>query len=107
MFAIEPDHLGIDQFDVAEQRLVSHHFAPSDGLWRHNPVPFRYVWPAELDLMARIAGLRLRERWGDWHGSPFGRQPSAVSVWRSQRRRAGRERLPRPARAPSRPRPGR
>ena len=45
-------------------------------------IPFRYVWPAELDLMARIAGLRLRDRWGDWRGSPFTAESrSHVSVW--------------------------
>lgn len=50
--------------------------------FRHRPIPFRYVWPSELDLMARLAGLRLRERWGDWHGAPVTAESrSHVSVW--------------------------
>jgi len=49
---------------------------------RHRTIPFRYVWPSELDLMARIAGLRLRDRWNDWRGSPFTEDSrSHVSVW--------------------------
>ena len=83
VFAMEPDHVGIDEWDVAEQRLVSHHFAPvPDGRWRYNPIPFRYVWAGEMDLMARLAGLRLRDRWSDWHGAPFGNDSrSVISVW--------------------------
>ena len=62
-FALEPTHVGFDEFDVARQGLVSHHFELIDGAWRSHPVPFRYVWPSELDLMARIAGMTLVERW--------------------------------------------
>ena len=82
-FASGPDHWGIDEFDVVDQRQVSHHFeATEDGLFRHSPIPFRYVWPSELDLMARLAGLRLRDRWGDWSGAPFTADSrSHVSVW--------------------------
>jgi SAM-dependent methyltransferase len=82
-FATGPDHWGIDEFDVVEQRMVSHHFlATEDGRFRHSPIPFRYVWPSELDLMARLAGMRLRDRWSDWSGAPFTADSRAhVSVW--------------------------
>jgi SAM-dependent methyltransferase len=81
-FAVEDGYWGIDEFDVVEQRQVSHHLhATEDGI-RHKWVPFRYVWPAELDLMARIAGLRLVERSADWHGAPLTADSrSHVSVW--------------------------
>jgi len=76
-FDVSDKHVGVDEYDVANQGLVSHHYTN-----RHHSVPFRYVWPAELDLMARIAGLSLRERWADWHGSPFtGESRTHVSVW--------------------------
>jgi SAM-dependent methyltransferase len=82
VFATDEDHWGIDEFDVAEQRLVSHHFTATEHGFRHEQIPFRYVWPSELDLMARLAGLRLRHRWGDWRGGPFTeRSRSHVSVW--------------------------
>ena len=62
--------------------MVSHHFiADRDGS-AASSLPFRYVWPSELDLMARLAGLRLRDRWADWHGAPFtANSRSHVSVW--------------------------
>jgi hypothetical protein len=67
---------------VVTQRQVSHHFTATENGFRHYPIPFRYVWPSELDLMARLAGLRLRDRWGDWRGAPFTEQSrSHVSVW--------------------------
>jgi SAM-dependent methyltransferase len=82
VFATGPDHWGIDEIDVVEQRMVSHHFLATGDGFRHSPIPFRYVWPSELDLMARLAGLRLRERWGDWGGAPFTAESRAhVSVW--------------------------
>jgi len=86
-FSVGADHLGIDEYDVVSQALTSHHYArPGDtgggsGLTLRS-IPFRYVWPSELDLMARIAGLRLRHRWEDWDGRPFtGLSRSHVSVW--------------------------
>ena len=81
-FAVEDGYWGLDEFDVVEQRQVSHHLhATGDGI-RHKWVPFRYVWPSELDLMARIAGLRLVERSADWHGAPLTAESrSHVSVW--------------------------
>jgi SAM-dependent methyltransferase len=81
-FAIEDGYWGLDEFDVVEQRQVSHHLIRTAEGIRHKPVPFRYVWPSELDLMARIAGLRLVERHADWHGAPLTAESrSHVSVW--------------------------
>ena len=81
-FDITPDRLGFDTFDVAEQRGVSHHYWVGAGRVETFSLPYRYVWPAELDLMARIGGMRLRERWSDWNRSPFtGESASHVSVW--------------------------
>jgi hypothetical protein len=82
-FAVSADRLGFDEYDVPAQGLVSHHYRVEDGALRVQAVPFRYVWPAELDLMARLAGLRLVHRWGDWDRSPFtAASGKHVSVWR-------------------------
>ncbi len=82
VIGIEDGYWGIDEFDVVEQRLVSHHFIATDEGIRRKSLPFRYVWPSELDLMARLAGLRLRERSADWHGAPLAEDSrSHVSVW--------------------------
>jgi SAM-dependent methyltransferase len=82
-FSITPTHLGFDRFEPAKQILHSHHYhLDPDGTMRSGSAPFRYVWPAELDLMARLAGMRLRERWGDWDRSPFTDESRKhVSVW--------------------------
>ena len=81
-FEVSPDHVGLDEYDVANQGLVSHHLWPEGDGWRKSSIPFRYVWPAELDLMARLAGMRLRERWQDWDRSPFTSESRKhVSVW--------------------------
>jgi SAM-dependent methyltransferase len=82
-FTVTPRHLGIDEYDIATQGLISHHYTfTADGQARVNSIPFRYVWPAELDLMARIAGLHLRERWADWNRDPFtSDSPKHISVW--------------------------
>ncbi|MEU9143944.1 class I SAM-dependent methyltransferase [Streptomyces sp. NPDC048349] len=88
-FDVSEQHLGFDTFDLVEQILVSHHFtrdgdgSDDDGRYRRSKSRHRYAWPAELDLMARIAGLELERRVADWDGSPF-TQDSAkhVSVWR-------------------------
>jgi len=82
VFATDDDHWGIDEFDIVNQRLISHHFTATEHGFEHGWTPFRFVWPAELDLMARLAGLRLRDRWGDWRGAPFTAESrSHVSVW--------------------------
>ncbi|MGP8059827.1 MAG: class I SAM-dependent DNA methyltransferase [Acidimicrobiales bacterium] len=81
-FAVTPDHLGFDEIDVATQTLHSHHYWLRDGALETFSAPFRYVWPSELDLMARIAGLTLRERWSDWNRSPFTSDSRGhISVW--------------------------
>ena len=81
-FDVTPDRLGFDTFDVARQRGVSHHYWVGAGRAETFSLPYRYVWPAELDLMARIAGMRLRERWSGWNRTPFtGESASHVSVW--------------------------
>lgn len=59
------------QFDTTEQRYSSYYLVFDEGTVRHVRVTFRYAWPAELDLMARLAGLRLRDRWSTWDGKPF------------------------------------
>jgi SAM-dependent methyltransferase len=80
--AVKEGYWGINEFDVVEQRMVSHHLIRTEEGIRHRPIPFRYVWPSELDLMARFAGLRLRNRSGDWTGAPFTADSrSHVSVW--------------------------
>jgi SAM-dependent methyltransferase len=83
VFAAEEDHWGIDEYDVANQGLVSHHFSRrEDGRFERSSIPFRYTWPAELDLMAQLAGMELRERWADWDRSPLtGESRKHVSVW--------------------------
>jgi len=82
-FAVTPTHLGFDEFiDLSAQISVSHHYWVVDGRLETFAAPFRYVWPSELDLMARLAGMTLRERWADWDRRPFtGDSPSHVSVW--------------------------
>ena len=82
VFDIGERHWGIDEYDVPSQGLVSHHFNVVDGRVEYGAWPFRYVWPAELDLMAELAGLRLRERWGGWNREPFTSDSKKhISVW--------------------------
>ncbi|HXZ62075.1 MAG TPA: class I SAM-dependent methyltransferase [Acidimicrobiales bacterium] len=79
---VTPSRLAFDELDVATQAGVSHHVWIHDGAAETFSVPFRFVWPAELDLMARLAGLSLRERWGGWRREPFtSDSPLHVSVW--------------------------
>jgi SAM-dependent methyltransferase len=81
-FTVGPARLGFDEFDVVHQGLVSHHHWLEDDGWHALSMPFRYVWPAELDLMAQLAGMRLRERYGDWNREPFTADSRKhVSVW--------------------------
>jgi SAM-dependent methyltransferase len=81
-FHVSATRLGFDEYDVASQGLVSHHYSVVDGRFEVASVPFRYVWPSELDLMARLAGMTLRERWGGWKREPFTSDSTAhVSVW--------------------------
>ncbi|GIF22074.1 SAM-dependent methyltransferase [Actinoplanes tereljensis] len=71
VFVETPEHRGVEEYDLATQIAISHHRWTIDGETHAFSSPHRYVWPAELDLMARIAGLTLRERWSDWHRTPF------------------------------------
>jgi SAM-dependent methyltransferase len=81
-FTVTPTHLGFDEYDVAPQGLISHHYWVVDGQLETRSTPFRYVWPSELDLMAQLAGMTLRERWSDWTRAPFTSDSrSHVSVW--------------------------
>jgi SAM-dependent methyltransferase len=81
-FDVSSTHLGFDEFDVASQGLISHHYSIVDGELEVVSMPFRYVWPSELDLMARLAGLALRERWSGWKREPFTSESTKhVSVW--------------------------
>jgi SAM-dependent methyltransferase len=82
VFDVSDTHVGVDEFDADTQHSVSHHFTLIDGRWERLSMPFRSVSPAELDLMARIAGMRLRERWSDWNREPFTSESTKhVSVW--------------------------
>jgi SAM-dependent methyltransferase len=81
-FDVTAAHLGFDEYDVARQGLISHHYRVLDGTLDVQSVPFRYAWPSELDLMARLAGMTLCERWGGWSREPFtGESTTHVSVW--------------------------
>jgi SAM-dependent methyltransferase len=81
-FTVTPTRLGFDEYDFAPQILYSHHYWVSDGKLDVFSAPYRYVWPSELDLMARIAGMTLRERWSGWDREPFTSDSTThVSVW--------------------------
>ena len=81
-FTVSDSRLGFDEYDIAAQGMISHHYWIADGKVEVFAPPFRYVWPAELDLMARLAGMSLRERWGGWKREPFtSESTSHVSVW--------------------------
>ena len=81
-FHVSETRWGFDEYDVASQGLTSHHFRIVDGRAERTSIPFRYAWPSELDLMAQIAGMTLRERWGGWRREPFTNDSRThVSVW--------------------------
>jgi len=81
-FSVTPTHVGFDEYDVATQYLASHHYWIDGDRVQRWSMPFRYVWPAELDLMARLAGMSLRERWRGWKREPFtSASTEHVSVW--------------------------
>jgi SAM-dependent methyltransferase len=76
------DYWGVDEYDIVNQGLISHHVENVDGRYERVSMPFRYVWPSELDLMAQIAGMTLRERWEGWRREPFTSESRKhVSVW--------------------------
>ena len=81
-FQVSETYIGLDEYDVVNQGLISHHMRAVEGRFVKRSIPFRYVWPAELDLMARIAGMTLRERWASWRRAPFTQTSTQhVSVW--------------------------
>ncbi|MFJ4832985.1 class I SAM-dependent DNA methyltransferase [Streptomyces sp. NPDC088747] len=81
-FHASPTRWAFDDYDVATQQVSSNYVEVVDGHGRYRSIPFRYVWPAELDLMARLAGLRLCERWEGWTREPFTSESGGhVSVW--------------------------
>ena len=81
-----PDRIVSYTYDHASQQYSGHYVEFSGGTGEYRTIPFRYVWPAELDLMARLAGLRLRDRWAGWNREPFTTDsPSHVSVWEKPR----------------------
>ncbi len=72
VFRLDPDHVGIETFDdVVGQVAWSHHWIQVDGRLVRHSAPYRYIWPSELLLMAKITGFELQDRWGDWDQSPF------------------------------------
>ena len=82
IFDASETHWGVDEYDVANQGLISHHFEISPDGVEKSSGPFRYVWPAELDLMAQLAGMELRERWAGWGREAFESDSRQhVSVW--------------------------
>ena len=82
-FTVSPTYVGLDEYtDLVAQTMYSRHYRLEGERANVFSTPFRYVWPSELDLMARIAGLTLRERWSGWNREPFtGESRSHVSVW--------------------------
>jgi SAM-dependent methyltransferase len=83
VFSHAPGYVGYDRYtDLVTQQATSHHFVTGGSGVREFRTPFRYVWPSELDLMAQLAGMSLRDRWAGWDRSPFtGESTSHVSVW--------------------------
>ena len=79
---VTPTRWAFDIYDTATQAMSSNYITVTDGRGEYSSIPFRYVWPSELDLMARLAGMRLRDRWEDWDRKPFtGESRKHVSVW--------------------------
>lgn len=82
VFDLCDEHWGIDTYDFISQSLVSHHMRFRNQKVELSSIPFRYVWPSELDLMAKIANLKLKARWGSWKKEPFTNTSGYhVSVW--------------------------
>jgi SAM-dependent methyltransferase len=90
---VTPTKIGFDEYDVVSQSLISHHYRIGESGLEVLSVPFRYVWPSELDLMARLAGMTLRERWSGWKREPFTSESTKhVSVWERPASRVTRTR---------------
>ncbi len=81
-FQVSPTRLAFDIYDTATQAMSSNYVTIDGGRGEYRSIPFRYVWPAELDLMAQLAGMRLRDRWEGWAREPFTSESRQhVSVW--------------------------
>ncbi len=81
-FEVGPARWAFDVYDTATQEMSSNYIELAGGRGEYTTIPFRYVWPAELDLMAQLAGLRLRERWDGWTRAPFTSDSRQhVSIW--------------------------
>ncbi len=81
-FRVSSTRWAFDLYDTATQAMSSNYVTVTDGRGEYRSIPFRYVWPSELDLMAQLAGMRLRDRWEDWNTKPFtGESRKHVSVW--------------------------
>jgi hypothetical protein len=82
-YDLTDNHWGADEYEVATQELISHHVRVIKGNIERFSAPFRYVWPAELDLMAQLAGMTLEGRWAGWKDEPFtSASTNHVSVWK-------------------------
>ena len=83
-FEVTDRHTGVDTIDASTQETTSHHYTRQpDGTVRHGVGHFRYIWPAECDLMAQLAGMSLENRFADWKGNPFTHESeNHVSIWR-------------------------
>lgn len=78
VFTLDPDHVGIETFDdLVGQVAWSHHWIDTGGSLVRHSAPYRYVWPSELDLMAKITGFRVRDRWATWDRAPFTSESSS------------------------------
>jgi hypothetical protein len=81
-YHVSDERISFDEYDIASQGLISHHHRRNDDGWSSVSIPFRYVWPAELDLMAQLAGMTPAGRWEDWSGTPFtSESPNLVARW--------------------------
>jgi SAM-dependent methyltransferase len=86
-FQVSPTRWAFDLYDTATQAMSSNYIEVTDGRGEYRSIPFRYVWPSELDLMAQMAGLRLRERWDSWTREPFTSESRQhVSIWQKPAR---------------------
>jgi len=71
VFDVSPGHVGVDEYDLLGQRVTSHHWFDAGGRLEVFRSRHRWIWPAEMDLMGQLAGLRLHARWGGWRKEPF------------------------------------
>lgn len=86
VFQATPTHLAFEEYDIVRQIAFSNHYWAIDGRLETFSTPHRYVWPSELDLMAQLAGMWLRDRWSDWHRAPFTSESrNHISVWEKVR----------------------